>query len=296
MVFSIIIPHKNATQLLQRLLESIPQRIDLEVIVVDDNSDVQEIANLEKLQAGYAFSLYHNKGKRGAGASRNVGLEHARGKYVLLADSDDFFNKGFHDELDRVAKKEIDVFYYKVYSADSDTYEESHRHLFFNDLIDAHQQKGKRDVLYKYSVPWGKIYRRQFIEDHHIRFAEVIAGNDMWFSCRCGVLAKTFEISDFVLYTVTIRDGSIVNTIKPEYFLARFDETIRVNNMLRQSKLSAYQYSVLYFVSKAHQFGVKSYIAKEILRNRSNIFIGLEKIFDYKKVMIDRENKRKSKN
>ncbi|MFD2598052.1 glycosyltransferase family 2 protein [Sphingobacterium corticis] len=292
MVFSVIIPHKNATQLLQRLLESIPQRVDLEVIVVDDNSDVQEIANLEKLQASHTFSLYHNKGKRGAGASRNVGLEHARGKYVLLADSDDFFNAGFNEELDRVAEREIDVFYYKVHSADSDTYEESHRHLFFNELIDAYKTKGKRDVLYKYSVPWGKIYRRQFIEDNHISFAEVIAGNDMWFSCRCGVLAKTFEISDFVLYTVTIRDGSIVNTIKPEYFLARFDETIRVNNMLRQSNLSAYQYSVLYFVSKAHQFGVKSYVAKEILRNRSNIFIGLEKILDYKKVMIDRENKR----
>ena len=111
----------------------------------------------------------------------------------------------------------------------------------------------------------------------------------------CGLVDKTFEVSDLVLCPVTIRDGSIVNTSRSEYFLTRFDEAIRVNNMLRQSNLSAYQYSVLYFVSKAHQFGVKSYVAKEILRNRSNIFIGLEKILDYKKVMIDRENKRKTK-
>ena len=36
--FSIIIPHYNIPKLLQRCLDSIPQRPDLEVIVVDDNS------------------------------------------------------------------------------------------------------------------------------------------------------------------------------------------------------------------------------------------------------------------
>ena len=37
--YSIIIPHKNTPKFLQRCLDSIPQREDLEVIVVDDNSD-----------------------------------------------------------------------------------------------------------------------------------------------------------------------------------------------------------------------------------------------------------------
>lgn len=294
MIYSVIIPHKNASGLLKRLLDSIPERKDLEVLVIDDSSNEQEVLKLESMQSEHNFALYHNKGNKGAGASRNVGLENAKGKFVIFADSDDFFNEGINSELDRIAEQHIDVYSYRVHSVDSDTYEESHRHLFFNDLIAAYQDKGQLDVIYKYSVPWGKIYRRQFLEEHQIRFAEVIAGNDMWFSCRCGVLAKRFEICDVVLYTVTIRDGSIVNTIKPEYFLSRFDETIRVNNMLRQNKLHAYQYSVLYFVSNAHKFGVKAHVAKEIIRNRSNILIGLEKIFTYKKVLIDRENKRKN--
>ena len=34
--FSIIIPTKNIPDLLQRCLESIPQRSDIEIIVVDD--------------------------------------------------------------------------------------------------------------------------------------------------------------------------------------------------------------------------------------------------------------------
>ena len=37
--FTIIIPHKNVPDLLQRCLDSIPKRDDLHIIVVDDNSD-----------------------------------------------------------------------------------------------------------------------------------------------------------------------------------------------------------------------------------------------------------------
>lgn len=37
--YSFIIPHHNGLILLNRLLDSIPQRSDIEIIVVDDNSD-----------------------------------------------------------------------------------------------------------------------------------------------------------------------------------------------------------------------------------------------------------------
>lgn len=37
--YSIIIPHKNIPHLLQRCLKSIPRRKDVQIIIVDDNSD-----------------------------------------------------------------------------------------------------------------------------------------------------------------------------------------------------------------------------------------------------------------
>lgn len=37
--FTIIIPHFNTPTLLLRLIKSIPERNDLELIIVDDNSD-----------------------------------------------------------------------------------------------------------------------------------------------------------------------------------------------------------------------------------------------------------------
>ncbi len=46
-VYSIIIPHKNIPLLLQRCLDSIPQREDIQIIVVDDNSssDIVDFSN-----------------------------------------------------------------------------------------------------------------------------------------------------------------------------------------------------------------------------------------------------------
>ena len=40
--YSIIVPHKNCVPLLQRCLNSIPQRDDIQIIVVDDVSDLSE--------------------------------------------------------------------------------------------------------------------------------------------------------------------------------------------------------------------------------------------------------------
>ena len=37
--FSFVIPHKNTPELLQKCLNSIPDRDNIQVIVVDDNSD-----------------------------------------------------------------------------------------------------------------------------------------------------------------------------------------------------------------------------------------------------------------
>ena len=46
--YSFIIPHHNTPDLLQRLVDSIPQRDDIEIIVVDDNSDYDKKANISR--------------------------------------------------------------------------------------------------------------------------------------------------------------------------------------------------------------------------------------------------------
>ena len=48
MNYTIIIPHKNTPDLLQKCLGSIPERDDAEVIVIDDDSD-KDIVDISRL-------------------------------------------------------------------------------------------------------------------------------------------------------------------------------------------------------------------------------------------------------
>lgn len=72
--YSIIIPHYQSIKLLKRLLCSIPERFDIQVLVVDDNSsqDVQQqLFSLKHLN----LTICLQPENYGAGSARNIGLK-----------------------------------------------------------------------------------------------------------------------------------------------------------------------------------------------------------------------------
>ena len=97
--YSIIIPHKNIPSLLRRCLDSIPERDDLEIIVVDDNSKEDTIRDLQTIHRNNLQIIYTKEG-RGAGYARNVGISKAQGKWILFADADDYFEEIAFNTLD----------------------------------------------------------------------------------------------------------------------------------------------------------------------------------------------------
>ena len=108
-MYSIIIPHKNTASLLERLLDSIPWGLSPQVIVVDNNSNGEELQQVEMLRQRFDFLLCHSTGC-GAGDARNIGLQHATGRWVLFADSDDFFTPSAADLISTHADDAAEVF------------------------------------------------------------------------------------------------------------------------------------------------------------------------------------------
>lgn len=78
-----------------------------------------------------------------------------------------------------------------------------------------------------YLVPWGKMYRRKFIEENNIRFEERTAGNDMWFALRSGVEASSVEIDSRELYVCTVSSGTITTTLSIDRHEAKFQATLK---------------------------------------------------------------------
>lgn len=86
--FTVVIPTYNRARLLGECLASVfAQRLnDYEVVVVDDGSTDDTAAVLARYGGRIRVCRQQN---RGPSAARNVGIQHAQGRYVAFLDSDD---------------------------------------------------------------------------------------------------------------------------------------------------------------------------------------------------------------
>ena len=136
MSLSIIIPHFNNTDLLKKLLSSIPQdKKDIQTIVVDDQSDLVYLKKIEHLKILFNFEFYHNKKNKSAGMCRNIGLEKAKNTWVTFADGDDYFVKGFYEKVRNFFEQDKDVIFFTPTSQYIDTKKIADRHQSFLRII-----------------------------------------------------------------------------------------------------------------------------------------------------------------
>ena len=237
--FSIIIPHKDTPDLLMCCLNSIPVSEDIQVIVVDDNSADADtyLERYPELSRPYLEFIRTTKGG-GAGYARNVGLEHAKGKWILFADSDDFFVEDMYDIICSYVDSEADVIYFKNKSVLSDNISiKANRCLYINENIDRYLSDGDEWPLRaKIPVPWGKMIKRSLLEKHHIRFDEIKCYEDNYCSLLIGYYAGTIKAVDKVLYVLTSRPDSLtaLHEYSPDCLRQRTEVLFRCDKFMYQ--------------------------------------------------------------
>jgi glycosyltransferase involved in cell wall biosynthesis len=192
--YSIIIPHKNIPKLLQRCLDSIPRRDDVQIIVVDDNSDPDKVdfEHFPGLGDPFVEVVFTKEGK-GAGYARNVGLTKAVGKWLLFADADDFYNYCISEVLDEYVNSDADIIYFKHNSVDSDEYITTSRCTSYNNYLDNWSRSNKKvDYILRYKHPfvWAKLFKKNLI-NNNIFFDEVSMSNDVAFAYLMGFYANS---------------------------------------------------------------------------------------------------------
>jgi glycosyltransferase involved in cell wall biosynthesis len=286
--FSIIIPHKNTPDLLQRCLDSIPRRGDIQIIVVDDNSDADKVdfANFPCLDDPYVELVFgkNENGRKGAGYARNLGLERAKGKWLLFADADDFFTEDAFDLLFEQVASEHEIVYFKVVSCYSDTYKKADRDKSVNNLVDnyIHKKQYSEDNLrFRHLPPWGKMIQRDFINEHTILFEEIPAANDRMFSLLAGYKAKSISIIDEFIYCITVNRGSISHTLSLNNLTSKYITALKCNQFVRKIKKNHCQYSILPDLILAKKFGFTVFLKfiKLAILYKANPFVGLSRSY-----------------
>lgn len=237
--YSIIIPHYDSPQLLVRCLKSIPISEEIQVIVVDDCSpDFEKYSEtIPELKRPY-LELYTTVTNGGGGKARNVGLKHAKGKWILFADADDYYLDGFVDELDKYYDSDNDIVYFNIISRD-----ELGNALTTNkDIIyKLYEERGDERIFrYNYTEPWGKLIRQSLIVDNNISFEEAIVANDYVFSVKTGYFAKKIAISNNCIYCYVVMKKSTSHGRMPrEKKIARIVENVKVQQFLDSKGIKA---------------------------------------------------------
>ena len=99
---SIIIPVFNAEHYLKPCLNGIlrlKDAADTEIILIDDgSSDRSPYILKEYMEKDPRITVITQKNK-GASASRNLGISHAKGKYICFVDADDLVLPNMLEEL-----------------------------------------------------------------------------------------------------------------------------------------------------------------------------------------------------
>ena len=126
-LISIIIPCYNDAQYIeQSVLSALNQTYsNIEVIVVDDGSNEETKKVLKKLENQITKLITQEN--QGQSKARNVGIEASKGDYILVLDSDDYFESTFCEKailsledstiklVTSFAKRFNDVYSYDVY-------------------------------------------------------------------------------------------------------------------------------------------------------------------------------------
>ena len=200
---SIISPVYNATEYIVRFLDSIISQVtddmqgDIELILTDDGS-VDDSAGIIKDYADrYPYIRYIYQENAGPAAARNRGLKAASGEWIYFADPDDFIEQGALLKMYELAvggHRVPDIYIFDAYEHRGDkvsNWEHFTREHVFADSKSIGMLQ--RQVLYPYvsatvrkeyvecgieaystplAAPWDKLYNREILEKHGLRFDE----------------------------------------------------------------------------------------------------------------------------
>ena len=257
--YSYIIPHKDSIKLLLRCINSIEDKENSQIIVIDDNSKNQDEI-IAAIGTFPSVELILSKHNIGAGAARNLGLKKAIGKWILFADADDFFNEGYIHAVDKYYNSHNDIIIFDTNSRISDSLQiTENRFPEWSVIIKRRDFERSKWVI---PVVWGKLYLRRFIDENSICFDEVFASNDVMFCYKANLLAKSYLIDDYVLYCSTKNSNSLCYNINEKNILCRVQVLKRTNALLRSIGRNKYQYNIFSLILLFRRIGWKKFFCE----------------------------------
>lgn len=232
--YTVLIPHKNQPDLLKKAISSIPHNDDVQIIVVDDASDLDivDFENFPGLDDPKVEVIFTKEGK-GAGYARNIGMPRVEGKWVMFLGADDFFNPCIEDAMRDYADDDSDVIFFEGNGMDLLTGEESNRGDGYNASVEHAIATGDFLPALLNSCDTRKFFKVSFIKEFNISFSECRWGNDVFFMGQVARYARIYKASPLKIYCATVSGTNLTKANSIESQVVRFKEECKNVKVLR---------------------------------------------------------------
>ena len=213
-VISVIVPVYKAEKYLPRCIDSILSQefTNFEVLLIDDGSPDGSGKLCDEYAARDSRIRVFHKENGGVSSARNLGLDNARGEWVMFADADDWLDKETFKICLKADHKEFDIIRFGYNSVFDENGDITNKRL--PDV--ATLQEYLRLVIERKTTMavWGAMYKRSIFKLNKIYFDTTIRMGEDW----------------VVLVNVILHSKNINFISQPLYQYNRYNEESCVNN------------------------------------------------------------------
>lgn len=213
MKLTVIVPIYNAEKYLHRCLDSLLDQGlaagEYEILCVNDGSTDRSSAILQDYAKRFPLIVrILTQENQGVVRARNHGLEEARGEAVTCCDSDDYLVPGaYRYLLDQFWDKNVDVL--RFLSITLDRYV-LRKWTEPNDVTGEVLYEGYGRVVFQhpfFASLCTHIYRKSYLDDHHLRLPDMIMDEDRVFNLQLYLLNPRVRVCTSRVYRYTV-EGS----------------------------------------------------------------------------------------
>lgn len=234
MRFSVIIPVYNVGKYLLKCLNSLKTQTfkDFEVIIVCDKSNDNSegiVDNFVKENKKYK-KIYAEK--TGLSEARNIGIQEAKGEYLLLLDGDDFYEKALlkvindnlYDSPDLIRFQIREIFPDKKVNYKEKAFESIRGIEAFKKITNYHFIENA----------WSYCYRTEFYKKNKFKFMKDCIAED--YGLLPIVIAKAEKVKsiDFIGYNYTQRNDSLMRNNDYNKKIIKMENMIKQANHLKK--------------------------------------------------------------
>lgn len=226
---SVVVIAYNNELYIEEALQSLYEQTfqNMEVVVVNDNSTDRtgDLINQFVKNKPNFKSIHLQKNSGGCSTPRNTGITNSTGEYLMFLDGDDWYTVDACEKMvdaiertdsDFVAGQAIRTNNYEIWY---------YSQIYSQERININIRQFKMLLFDSLSV--NKIYKREFLDKHKLRFPEGIHYEDVLFTGKAYFLADSVSIiPELIYYWRVVEDSNVKSISNRRYEFENFNNRI----------------------------------------------------------------------